>query len=137
MKDIQKLAELKFYSKDGNMIYAQKDFVITWKLIPTDEVAPYFHEVPEGYFMGDVDEQRKLVNDSMVSGNIRKGKVYCDKYTFLKAGFNPKEYMLDMYAAKGNMVRITVNVNERQYSHDFDIKAVFDLIHPDIEVEMQ
>lgn len=137
INDIKKLFNLQFYSEDGNLIYSQKDYVITWKLLPSNDVISYFHEIPEGYFACEIDANRALINETMFSGFINSGKIFCDKYTYLKSGFKANEYMLDIFAAPGNKVRITVNINNVPYVHDFDVRSIFDLTDPNIQVKKE
>lgn len=137
INDIKKLFNLQFYSQDGNLIYSQKDYVITWKLLPSNDVTTYFHEIPEGYFACEIDANRALINETMFSGFINSGKIFCDKYTYLKSGFKANEYMLDIFAAPGNKVRITVNINNVPYVHDFDVRSIFDLTDPNIQVKKE
>lgn len=137
INDIKKLFNLQFYSQDGNLIYSQKDYVITWKLLPSNDVTSYFHEIPEGYFACEIDANRALINETMFSGFINSGKIFCDKYTYLKSGFKANEYMLDIFAAPGNKVRITVNINNVPYVHDFDVRSIFDLTDTNIQVKKE
>jgi len=137
INDIKKLFNLQFYSQDGNLIYSQKDYVITWKLLPSNDVTSYFHEIPEGYFACEIDANRALINETMFSGFINSGKIFCDKYTYLKSGFKANEYMLDIFAAPGNKVRITVNINNAPYVHDFDVRSIFDLTDTNIHVKKE
>lgn len=137
INDIQKLFNLQFYSQDGNLIYSQKDYVITWKLLPSSDVVSYFHEIPEGYFAGEIDANRALINETLFSGFINSGKIYCDKYTYLNSGFKANEYMLDIFAAPGNKIRITVNINNVPYVHDFDVRSIFDLTDTNIQVKKE
>lgn len=137
INDIKKLFNLQFYSQDGNLIYSQKDYVITWKLLPSNDVTSYFHEIPKGYFACEIDANRALINETMFSGFINSGKIFCDKYTYLKSGFNANEYMLDIFAAPGNKVRITVNINNVPYVHDFDVRSIFDLTDSNIQVKKE
>lgn len=137
INDIKKLFNLQFYSQDGNLIYSQKDYVITWKLLPSNDVTSYFHEIPEGYFACEIDANRALINETMFSGFINSGKIFCDKYTYLKSGFKANEYMLDIFAAPGNKVRITVNINNVPYVHDFDVRSIFDLTDANIQVKKE
>lgn len=137
INDIKKLFNLQFYSQDGNLIYSQKDYVITWKLLPSNDVVSYFHEIPEGYFACEIDANRALINETMFSGFINSGKIFCDKYTYLNADFHSEEYMLDIFAAPGNKVRITVNINNVPYVHDFDVRSIFDLTDANIQVKKE
>lgn len=137
INDIKKLFNLQFYSQDGNLIYSQKDYVITWKLLPSNDVTSYFHEIPEGYFACEIDANRALINETMFSGFINSGKIFCDKYTYLNVDFHSEEYMLDIFAAPGNKVRITVNINNVPYVHDFDVRSIFDLTDSNIQVKKE
>jgi len=78
-----------------------------------------------------------LINETLFSGFINSGKIYCDKYTYLKSGFKANEYMLDIFAAPGNKIRITVNINNVPYVHDFDVRSIFDLTDTNIQVKKE
>ena len=78
---IKNLTNLIFFNDKGQELYAQKDYVIEWSLVPCNEVSVYFHENVSGYFLAGIkyeDGSQTPVIDytKLVTGFINSGGIY-------------------------------------------------------------
>ena len=84
---IKNLTNLIFFNDKGQELYAQKDYVIEWSLVPCNEVSVYFHENVSGYFLAGIkyeDGSQTPVIDytKLVTGFINSGGIYFDRNTY-------------------------------------------------------
>ena len=150
ISNLKDLCNFKFFSENGTEIYAEKQYVITWKLI-TDNKSLY--QVPEGFILGDIElvkyksrknpdeilyEYYRLRPDTLTIGFTKYPKVIIspkNKYNPTdgidpndKESVNRKIYNSLFLNNKGQLtqVEITVKLNNSDYKLTVDANLFFD-----------
>lgn len=69
------ISSLKFFTADGYQIQTQKEYNVSWEIVPADEVYSAFISTPKGHFMKKpVNMVVDVFNET--SSEVRTGAAY-------------------------------------------------------------
>lgn len=151
---INDITNLKFYSDNGYEIPMQKQYILTWEIIPNGLNAKYTKKNPSGYFIGDVDlsdeTNIKILKNTLQVGYIDNGSImvrYADQEATDEHGQPILAYsdtidyvQLWHYAHKlifsvDNDIRISINIDGKEYSKTFGVSDIFAINIPQTDEE--
>lgn len=142
---INDITNLKFYTDKGYEIPLEKQYILTWEIIPVGVNASYVTKNPSGYFIGDVDfsdpTNIKIEHQSLIVGVIEHGEVFA-RYSDI-SGYDENDrnifqysqpptdgvladYIADIILNPENQVKVSININGTSYTSTFELPIIFD-----------
>lgn len=137
---IKNLTNLIFFNDKGQELYAQKDYVIEWSLVPCNEVSVYFHENVSGYFLAGIKyeegSQTPVIDyTKLVTGFINSGGIYFDRNTYADILENLQDtydtisvesYIKHIFFNINNDIELKINVDGKVYKYITNVNYIFD-----------
>ena len=132
MNSINNLTQLKFFNERGVELYAQKEYVIQWKLLPCSQVKKFFQEDYTGYFIANIlfEDNQPVIDPTTISAEfINNPGIYKDDNFYeILTGYPAntiENYIKETFFNADNEVEITIDVQGTVYKRIFNVNFIF------------
>ena len=123
MNSITDIDNLKFYTGAGSEIYTERQYVITWELVPSSSIQGRIKTVPTGFLMGDIEisSDNVVTLTSLTAGVTEPGRIIISENQTPEAAFR------EVFFNTNNSVKVSININNDSFSNTYKISEVFNI----------